>query len=104
MPQDPEIAIKKSLLQVFHIDVAKVDRDVAYIAMAIYVYCEPLFQMFYFFFGRMLQVFYLDVVYISHICCKCFRHMFHVFHMFSDACCKCVHLDVSKVDQILYIL
>jgi hypothetical protein len=35
---------------VFHMDVAKVDRDVAYIAMAIHVCCKRLFQMFHQFF------------------------------------------------------
>jgi hypothetical protein len=34
------------MLQVFHVDVAKVDLDVAYVAMAIHVYCKLLFQMF----------------------------------------------------------
>ena len=38
-------------------DVAKVDLDVAYVAMAIYVYYKHMFEMFYMF---------LD------ICCKCF--------------------------------
>jgi hypothetical protein len=37
-------------LQVFHFDVAKVDRDVAHIAMAIHVCCKCMFQMFYLFF------------------------------------------------------
>jgi hypothetical protein len=46
-------------------------------------------------FRRMLQVFYLDVAYISHICCKCFIWMLHMFAMVfkcfasvSDVCCK----------------
>jgi hypothetical protein len=34
------------MLQVFHIDVAKVDRDVVYVAMAIHVCCKRPFQMF----------------------------------------------------------
>jgi hypothetical protein len=34
------------MLQVFHMDVTKVDRDVAYVAMAIHVCCKRLFQMF----------------------------------------------------------
>jgi hypothetical protein len=45
-----------------------------------------------FIFGRMLQVFYLDAAYISHICCK---HMFQMFHLFqsyvvvSVSCFRC---------------
>jgi hypothetical protein len=27
-----------------------------------------------------------------------------VFHLSLDACCKCVHLDVSKVDEVLYMV
>jgi hypothetical protein len=52
---------------VFRINIAKVDRDVAYIAMVVHVCCKCLFPMFHVFFQT-----YLDVVYVSHICCKCF--------------------------------
>jgi hypothetical protein len=38
------------MLQVFHMDVAKVDRDVAYVAMVVHVCCKLLFLMFYLFF------------------------------------------------------
>jgi hypothetical protein len=34
------------MLQVFHVYVAKVDRDVAYVAMVMHVCCKRLFQMF----------------------------------------------------------
>jgi hypothetical protein len=76
------------MLQVFHVDVTKVDQDVAYVAMAIYVCCKRLFQMFHLFFRRllqmclfgcyiyftyMLQVFYLDVKYALQWLFKCFR-------------------------------
>jgi hypothetical protein len=39
-------------IQVFHADVAKVDQDVAYIAMVVHVCCKLLFLMFYLFFFR----------------------------------------------------
>jgi hypothetical protein len=32
-------------LEVFHVEVFKVDKDVTYIAMAIHVCCKRLFQM-----------------------------------------------------------
>jgi hypothetical protein len=32
----------KGVLQVFHVDVAKVDRDVAYVAMVVHVCCKLL--------------------------------------------------------------
>jgi hypothetical protein len=38
------------MLQVFHTDVAKVDQDIAYLAIAIHVCCKRLFQMFHLFF------------------------------------------------------
>jgi len=58
-------------------------------------YTPMLFQMFqliqtcskYFsWFRRMLHVFYLCVAYVSHLCCKCFIRM---LHMFSHICCIC---------------
>jgi hypothetical protein len=42
---------------VFQINIAKVDRDVAYVAMGVHVYCKGLFlDVFICVFGRMLQV------------------------------------------------
>jgi hypothetical protein len=52
------------MLQVLHMSVAKVDRDVAHVVIAIHVCCKRLFEMFHLFFRLMLQVFYLDVAYI----------------------------------------
>jgi hypothetical protein len=49
-------------------DVAKVDRDVTHVVY----FCGV--------FSGMLQMFYLDVAYVSHICCKCFIWMLHMFH------------------------
>jgi len=60
------------MLQVFHMDVAKVDRDVAYVAIAIHKCCKRLFQIFHLFFRRMLQVFLFW-------CCICFTDMLQVF-------------------------
>jgi hypothetical protein len=38
------------LFQIFHVDVAKVDRDVAYVAMVVHVCCKFLFSVFHLFF------------------------------------------------------
>jgi hypothetical protein len=57
----------KDMLQVFCMDVAKVDRDVAYVAMVVHVCCKRLFPMFYLF---------IDV------CCKCVYLMLHMFHTY----------------------
>ena len=64
------------MLQKFHMDVAKVDRDVAYVASVSEACCKSLFKMFHLFqtkrflsgccicFTHMLQVFYLNVAYV----------------------------------------
>jgi hypothetical protein len=50
----------------------------------------------YIYFTHMLQVFYLNVAYVSHICCKCFyldvAYVSHIYcnNMFQNvSCCKC---------------
>jgi hypothetical protein len=102
----------RGMLQVFRMDVAKVDRDVAYVAMAMPSCCKRLFQMFYLFFRRMLQAFYLNVAYVASVFIwmlhmlamtfncfqvfyKCFRCMLQLFQFFrtyatsvSSGCCK----------------
>jgi hypothetical protein len=55
------------MLQVLYVDVAKLDRDVAYVAIAIHVCCKRLFQMF--------QLFETDVARILSGCCICFTLM-----------------------------
>jgi hypothetical protein len=50
-------------LQVFYMDIAKVDRDVAYVAMVVHVCCKFMFSMFH-----------------SDVCCKCV----YLDVMFSD--------------------
>jgi hypothetical protein len=71
-------------------DVAKVDPDdIAYVAMAIHIYCKCLFQMFHLFFRRIFQVFYLDVAYVSHVCCKSFIHVFAMAFDTFQVFCKC---------------
>jgi hypothetical protein len=54
-------------------DVAEVDKDVAYIAMVIHVCCKLLLPMFSsVFLDVCCKCFYLDIAYVSHIRCKCF--------------------------------
>jgi hypothetical protein len=38
------------MFQVFHMDVAKVDYDVAYVAVVAHICCKRLFSMFHLFF------------------------------------------------------
>jgi hypothetical protein len=61
-------------------------------------------QCFIWFFRRMLQVRYLDVVYVSHICCKCFIWMLCMFAMVFNGFCKCFRRMVQVFDlSFLYI-
>jgi hypothetical protein len=106
---------------VFHADVAKVDRDVTYVAIVVHVCYKISFLMFHLFFPdiRCKRV-YSDVAYVSHTCCsfyldvvyvlqwfifKCFHVFLLVFQMhFSSVSSvfrrilQVLHLDVSKVD------
>ena len=63
------------MLQVFQMDVAKVDRDIAYVSMFVHVCCKSLLLLFYLCFsGRMLQV-------CLSGCCIYFTHTLHVFYL-----------------------
>jgi hypothetical protein len=59
----------RGMLEVFHMYVVKLDRDVAYFAMTIHVCCK---RLFHFFADVCYKCFYLGVAYILHICCKRF--------------------------------
>jgi hypothetical protein len=55
-------------------DVAKVDRNVAYVAIVVHICCKLLFLMFHLFFPDVCyNCVYLHVAFVSHICCKCFN-------------------------------
>ena len=70
----------RGMFQVFHTDVAKIDRDVAHVAIVVHICCKCLFLMFHLFFytyvaslsgcciyfTHILQVFYLDVAYVCN--------------------------------------
>jgi energy-converting hydrogenase Eha subunit C len=70
------------MLQVFRIDVAKVDRDVAYVASVSEACRNRLFIMLYLFQTYVASVFYLDVAHVSHLCCKSIFKMFQLFHYY----------------------
>jgi hypothetical protein len=62
----------RGMLQVFHTNVVKVDRDVAHVAMVVQVCCKLLFSMFHlFFFRRMLQVYLSGCCICFHTYCRC---------------------------------
>jgi len=107
------------MLQVFHIDVAKVDQDVAYVAMVIHVCCKRLFQMFHLFFQTYVVSVFIGTLNMFHTNIECFIWMLHMFlmafqvfsvflqvfqeHVSSVSSVfrrmlQIFHLDVSKVD------
>jgi hypothetical protein len=99
------------ILQVFHIDVAKVDRDVPYVAMVVHVCCKRLLKVLHTYvesvFIWMLHMFY---TYVGNV----FIWMLQWFHMFFASVFKAFHYvfrhmlqvlysDVSKVNQVLHL-
>jgi hypothetical protein len=79
------------MFQVFHMDVVKVDRDVAHVVMAIRVCFKCIFQMFHLFQTNVASVLFgccksrfecCIYMHVASICFKCFQ----VFHMYV---CKC---------------
>ena len=102
------------MLQVFHVDVAKVDRDVAYVAMIVHVCCKLLFSMFPLFFQTyvasvfiwMLHMLYTYVASVLSRCCLCFTWFSSVFASVSSVLrrmLQVLHLDVSKLDRVLHL-
>jgi hypothetical protein len=72
------------MLQVLYIDVAKVDRDVAHVLMAIHVFFRCIFQVFHLFQIYVAKV-DLDVSYT----CMLQAYVFKYFQMFHTYVCKC---------------
>jgi hypothetical protein len=77
------------MLQVFHLDVAKVDRNVAHVAVAIHVCSSVSSKCFILFFRHMFANVASEYWICFHTCevfscifCKCFICMFRVFQLF----------------------
>jgi hypothetical protein len=69
------------VLQVLHIDVTKVDRDVAHVAIWLYTYVSSVGSKCFICFRHMLQIFYLDIAKVDldfAYICKCFK-CFHTY-------------------------
>ena len=50
----------------FHTDVVKVDRDVAYVAMVIHLYCKCLFPIFHLFFHTNVASVFVWMLHMCH--------------------------------------
>jgi hypothetical protein len=82
---------------VFMLQIISVYLNVAYVAMAIHVYCKCMFQMFHPFlevsckcFIRMLHMFQWLYTYVASVCFQIF-HLFETYVTASASCCKCFH-------------
>jgi hypothetical protein len=99
----------RGMSQLLHMDVIKVDWDelhMLHIFASLFSYMlqafwKKMFQKYVevsvlrgrcIFFTHMLQVFYLNVAYVSHICCNCiFKCFIYVWYMLHPcvSCCNC---------------
>ena len=103
----------------FHTDVAKVDQDVAYVAIVVHVCCKLMFSMFHLFFSDvcckcvylnvayvfkdMIQVFYLDIVYVYNGF-KCFSNVSDTYLNISFVFRRILQLlclNVLKLNRVL---
>ena len=92
------------MLQVFCLDVAKVDLDVAYTCML-----QALFQVFWVFHTYVCKCF----IWMLHMFAMVFKYFSDVFASVSDSCFKCficlllyvatVASDVLKLDRVLHM-
>jgi hypothetical protein len=75
-------------------DVAKVDQDVAYVAMIVHVHCKCLFSMFHLFFqtyvaSMFIWMFHMFHIYVANVLSGCCICVAIVFKCFSRCFCKC---------------
>jgi hypothetical protein len=109
----------RGMLQEFHTDVAKVDHDVAYVAIVVHICCKSLSPMFHLFFRCMLQVclygcciyFHTYVASVLSIYYVCLQWFLSVLTNVSDAYFKCficlffcmlqvLHPKILKIDRV----
>jgi hypothetical protein len=78
----------------FHVDVAKVDRNIAYVTMAIHICYKRLFQIF--------MLFQMDVARVLSRYCICFTLMLQVFH--PDVAYVFTHVASDSSRCVAYVL
>jgi hypothetical protein len=86
------------MLLIFHMDVAKVDSNVAYVAMVVHVCCKLLFPMFHLFFQTYVASLFIWMlhmfdtyackcfIWILHMLCNSFKCFLGIFVSVSDVC------------------
>ena len=64
----------------FHMDVAKVDWDIAYAASVLEAYCKRLFKVFHLFqtyvASVLIWMLHMFHTYVARVCSKCFSYFF----------------------------
>jgi hypothetical protein len=94
---------QRYVLHLFQMNVAKVDQNVAYVAMVAHVCYKGLFPMFHLcFWTYCCKCVYLNVAYVLHICCRCFICILHVFAMVFKLL-SCIFASVSETCFKCYI-
>jgi hypothetical protein len=75
----------RGILQVFQMDVAKVDWDITYVTMVVYVCYKGLLPMFHLCFpNACCKCVYLDVAYVLSRCCVWLQWFSSVFRCFFE--------------------
>jgi hypothetical protein len=111
----------RCMLHMFNLDIAKVDlvlhmlQWLYYVASVLYECCKWTYTYVasvcfkcFIRFRCMLQVFYLDVPYVSVAIYMCCKHLFKIFYLFqtyiaSVFSCKCMFIDVSPILDVCCI-
>jgi hypothetical protein len=103
----------RGMLQVFQMNVTKVDQNVAYVAMVVYICCKGMLPLFHLFFPNACCncVYYLDVACVLYECCiwlQWFSSVFRCFLVFSVSSAfrsmlQRLYLDVSKINWVLHL-
>ena len=89
----------RRMVQVLHLDVTKVDLDIAYICKYFKYFHTYVISVFICMFAMATHVvssFLWCFASVSDVCCKCFNCFGRMLQMFS--------LDVAKVDMVLHML
>jgi hypothetical protein len=96
---------------VFHMDVAKIDRDVAYVSMIVHVCFKLLFPMFHLFFKMYVASMFIWMLGMLHtyiasvfiwMLCMDLQWFSSIFHVFLQVCIICLQTYVASVASICF--
>jgi hypothetical protein len=94
----------KRIFQVFHADVVKVDGDVAYAAMIVYVCCKYMFIMFHLFFQTYVASVFILMLHMFHTyIASVFIWMLYMFAIVFQVFLHMFQMHVSNVLAVSYV-